>query len=343
MSPEEVAEVWDRLPRPSSVEHLEAAETADGSGVWLTLDHAGQRHLLVEVPDSTEAPPARTKGLSSSVRRHRISEKPDADFIDLTCLDEAAQETFCVVVADLVGDLAGVMPDARAAAVADTLARWRWFWGDSSSRLSEREAVGLFAELWFLDQWAGASPATIDAWGGSENTRHDFQWRDYSVEVKASSTRGEGATVHAVQHLEQLADPETGDLYLFSMRVVRDRLAANTLATLVRRCSEQLAGYPVARDSFLSKVSRLGYNPVDQTLRESSYRVVEELLFTVSDGFPRLTIETFTSGLPAGVVDVSYKIDLSACGQWLVTDRSSDWPDVALSTSGKERGLNAHE
>jgi Putative PD-(D/E)XK family member, (DUF4420) len=325
MTPEEIADGWARLPTPTTVEHLEANEASPESAVWLAVDHVGQQHLLVRVPDQTEAPPARTKGLSVSVRRHRVPGQPDADYIDLACVDDAAAETFAVVAADLVNDLHGIELDGRSATVSDTLARWRWFWGDTSSRLSEKEAVGLFAELWFLDQWAGALPETVEAWGGSDNTRHDFQWPGYSVEVKATATRGDGATIHTVQHLDQLADPETGQLYLFSMRVVRDRLAANSLAALIRRASMQLAGNPLARDSFLSKVAQRGYNPADRTLRESSYRILEERLYEVSGSFPRLTEASFPTGVPTGVVDVSYKIDMSTCEEWLAADGPSGW------------------
>lgn len=326
MTPEEIADGWAGLPTPTTIEHLEANEAGPESAIWLAVDHLGQHHLLVRVPDATEAPPSRTKGLSVSVRRHRVPGQDDADYIDLTCLDEAATDTFAVVAADLVNDLYGIELDGRSSTVADTLSRWRWFWGDTSSRLSEKEAVGLFAELWFLDQWAGAVPETVEAWGGSDNTRHDFQWHDYSVEVKATSTRSDGATIHTVQHLDQLADPETGQLYLFSMRVVRDRLAANSIAALVRRCSLQLAGNSLARDSFLSKVAQRGYNPADRTLRESSYRILEERLYEVSGTFPRLTVDSFPSGLPSGVIEVSYTIDMSTCDEWLAASGPTDWP-----------------
>lgn len=328
MTPEQVAEEWARLPTPTAVEHLEASEAVSGSRIWLSLDHAGQQHLLVQVPDSTEAPPSRSKGLTSGVRRHRILGQPDADYLDLTCLDPSAAETFAVVVAELVNDLDGVLPEQRATTVAETLARWRWFWGDTSTRLSEKAAVGLFAELWFLDQWVGVRPSTVEAWGGSDNSRHDFQWPERSVEVKATATRGDGATTHTVQHLDQLADPETGDLFLFSMRVVRDRLAANTLASLVSRCSEQLASHPVSRDAFLSKVAQLGYNPSDRTLRESSYRILEESIFEVRDDFPRLTMNSFPDGAPpTGVIEVSYRIDMSTCDYWRRDPGTLPWID----------------
>jgi hypothetical protein len=46
----------------------------------------------------------------------------------------------------------------------------------------------------------------------------------------------------------------------------------------------------------------------------------------VSGDFPRLTHLSFPTGLPAGISDVSYILDMTACQPWLVTSNSDDWP-----------------
>ena len=214
-------------------------------------------------------------------------------------------------------------------AINETLARWRWFWGIPPDRLSERDALGLFAELWFLDQWVGVSAENVEAWTRSDSARHDFQWPENSVEVKATARRGDGAVMHNIEHLDQLADPESGTLYLFSLRVVRDRLAANTLPGLVDRCFDQVRGDIASRDSFLRKVSLRGYSPTHRRLHSSPYRILEERLYEVTGSFPRLTVESFTDGLPAGIGDVSYKLDMAACGAFLRATGAEQWPPTA--------------
>jgi hypothetical protein len=326
VTPEDLLDAWASLPTPAVTGQLESFETAEHSGVWAAVDYIGSRHLLVRVPDESRAPTLSTKGLSVTVARHRIAEHDDADYVDLVCVDEATADTFATVGADIAREVEGIAAEARVNAVAQTLARWRWFWGITPDRLSERDALGLFAELWFLDQWVGVSADSVEAWTGSDSARHDFQWPQQSVEVKATARRADGAVVHNIEHLDQLADPESGTLYLFSLRVVRDRLAANTLPGLVDRCSEQLRGEAASRESFLRKVSLRGYSPTHRRLHSSPYRILEERLYEVGNAFPRLTVGSFTQGLPAGIGDVSYQLDMAACQPFLRASGPDQWP-----------------
>jgi len=322
---DELLAAWAMLPTPDGAGTLEAAEATEGLGAWLGLDHTATRHVLIEVPDGTDAPVIKTKGMAMTVARHRVRGRESADYIDIVCLDDAALDTFAVVAADICNDLEAAIPDRRVSTVAETLSRWRWFWNVGGDSLSERDALGLFAELWFLDQWVGMSPHSVDAWTGADGARHDFQWPDLSIEVKATSRRAEGAVVHTIQHLDQLADPETGTLHLFSLRVVRDRLAANTLPSLVDRCSEQLRGVASSRDAFLRKVSSRGYNPAHHRLRSTAYRILEEHLYEVVGEFPRLTALSFPGDLPAGIGDVSYRLQMAACEPWLRAQSAAEW------------------
>lgn len=326
MNPDELLDGWARLSTPRTQGQLEAIEVREAIHVWIAVDSLDARHLLVRVPEGTQVAGTTTKGMSVGVARHRIPGNDDADYIDLVCLDDDTLDTFATVAADICTDLVTSEPSVRASTIAQALARWRWFWGITADRLSERDALGLFAELWFLDQWAGVTPESVDAWAGSEGARHDFQWTERSVEVKATSRRADGAVVHTIQQLDQLADPETGVLYLFSLRVVRDRLAANTLPALVERCSEQLRATATTREAFLRKVSTRGYSPAHHQLHSTPYRILEERLYEVDDDFPRLTAASFPIGLPPGVGDVAYKLEMAACSPWLVTDRPAGWP-----------------
>lgn len=334
MNPQSLLKAWSRLATPVAAEQLEASETSAGSMVWYACDRAGDYHLLVRVPEGTVEPESTTKGLTVKVSRHRIPGWGDTDCIDLVCAEESTLNVFAAVASELIADLNGCVFEQRAAVVTATLARWRWFWDVETNGLSEEEALGLFGELWFLDQWMGVTPQNIAAWGGGDSTRHDFQWPNQSVEVKATARRGDGATIHTVQHLDQLADPESGMLYLFSLRTVRDRLASNTLASLVSRCSDQLRDAADIRDSFLRMVSRRGFSPVDISAKTIGYRTIDEQIYEVTGEFPRLSAASFAGGIPSGVVDITYKIDLSACEPWRRDRDALQW----LTEVGRDSG-----
>jgi hypothetical protein len=316
---------WRSLHTPDSAHVLEAVPIAAGQ-VWAAVDNQGRRHLLLQVPEGSDAPPTMTRGLQVTVARHQVRGAEPAVYLDLVCLSEDVAATFSAVAADIGSDAGRVPQDERLAAVTAALSRWQWFWGVEPGGLSEQEALGLFAELWFLYRWPQPSAETVDAWTGSEGARHDFQWPERSVEVKATARRAGGAVLHRIHNLDQLSDPEQGRLFLFSLRVVRDALAHNTLPDLVDRVGRCLHGDPRSHHEFARKLGLRGYSPAHRQRYETPYRVLAECLYTVDSGFPRLTADSFAAGLPTGISDVAYVLDMAVCDPWLVATGPEKWP-----------------
>lgn len=325
MTTEDLRAQWTSIAPPQARGTLEAQPLRGAGSAWLARDEAGRSHLLLEVPPGTEIETVVTRGLSVSALAHQVAGRDPADFIDLACLDEAVMETFAAVVADVADSAQAVRLDARPGAVREALARWRWFWDASQDRLSDKDALGLFAELWFLRRWLGPTPDAVKAWTASEGARHDFQATAFSVEVKVTGRRTDNAAVHHIEHLDQLADPEQGSLYLFSLRVTRDRLAANSLPALVDDISASLSDSPAANREFQEKVARRGYTAANRSRHDATWRVLGERLYQVRDDFPRLTLASFPLGLPSGVAAVSYDLDMAVCADWLIADRASSW------------------
>lgn len=328
MSAEELEEAWRSLSTPETPQQL-AATGLPGNDIWAAVDFEGQRHLLLRLPPGTEAPETATRGLRVSVARHQVAGGSPADYLDLLCLSPAASVTFTSVAADIASHAGPAAEGDRLNAVVDALARWQWFWGVEGDRLSEHDALGLFAELWFLRRWEGARALGLRGWTASSGSRHDFQWPERSVEVKAATRRADGSVHHQIQHLDQLSDPEEGQLFLFSLRVVRDELAHNTLPALIDQIEQLLAGDVVARDEFSRKLGERGYNPAYRQRHETPYRVLGEQLYRVADRFPRLTASSFPAGLPPGIGEVSYVLDMGACDEWTVASTPDEWEPSA--------------
>lgn len=324
MNAEELDATWRALRTPDNPHLLEGVDLA-GSQVWAAVDFEGRRHLLIQVPAVAEAPTTKTRGLRVTVGRHRVQGIESAQYLDLVCLSTDATTTFTAVAADIGASAGPVAQPDRVAVVAEALSRWQWFWGVEAGSLSEREALGLFAELWFLHRWAGDATSAVQAWTASAGSRHDFQWPERSVEVKATSRRVGGAVLHRIEHLDQLADPEQGNLFLFSLRVVKDQLAQNTLPSLVDHVAHNLHGNPSILDEFFRKLSQRGYSPAHRSRHEVPYRMLGEYLYFIGPGFPRLTQDSFADGLPVGITDVSYVIDMATCDLWLRAKSPNEW------------------
>jgi len=292
--------------------------------VWISKDDAGEWHLLVEVPAQT-APVTRfaSKGLEIAIRELRVGGRAPRNYLDLCCHDPLYQKTFAAVACDIAGAIQTSPEDPRNAVVR-SLERWRSFWAVDPAGLSQKEALGLFGELWFMLRWMrSVDRRSIDRWQGPLGARHDFQWQAASIEVK-TATAGSRGIIHEIASLDQLDDPETGSLYLFSLHVADDALGANTLPALVEIVFAGLAPDEDAKRLFAERLAKVGYSPGDAERYARRLRVIREELYKVDGSFPRLTRSTFLGGLPTGVEAVSYALDMAACAPWQIASGPSD-------------------
>lgn len=273
---------------------VRAPELPTMRAAYLALDSAERRHLMVRLSDDALPLAQRdTRGLEVQTERLQVGDHPESLFVDLVCLDRSHYPTFVAVAEDVLNALRRTNLPARDV-VASTLARWRAFWSVRPAGLSSEEALGLFGELWFLRRWLDASQtADIERWMATPGSRHDFQWPAASVEVKTAATAAAEGPVHRITSLDQLADPEQGRLFLFSLQVADDALATNCLAGLVVAMSETLRDNQAATERFNQKLAEYGYSPRDAGQYQRKLRVVAERLFHVQGEFPRLTRHSF--------------------------------------------------
>ncbi len=311
MTPQDLDALWAAVTPPAA-QGLNGRPLPGPQRVLVAVDHDGRRHLLIEIPVDADVPRlSATRGLDITVDQLSVGTSPAATYIDLACTDTTLIPAFAAVAVDLHAAV-GLRQRDAVGAVAATLRSWRWFWTVDDIGLSGETALGLFAELWFLERWLGL-PQGVAAWVGPTGNRHDFVTAAASVEAKGTRIRSDGAATHRIASLDQLDDPESGQLWLFSLRVVPDPLAANTLPGVVQRVIDGLGAHPDALLTLRERLAQAGWTPAHASRYQQRWRVVAEELYRVSAGFPRLTRRTFPQGLPAGVGDVTYTIDLAAC------------------------------
>ena len=128
--------------------------------------------------------------------------------------------------------------------------------------------------------------------------------------------------------------PQPGALYFFSLRLREEASATNSLVTLVDRVGEELRADAALLDRFEELLGRGGYSPAHaERYRMQTFRVVDERLYRVAAGFPRITPISFAGGVPVGVERVDYEINLEGCGDLCVARRPADLP-AALRVAG---------
>ena len=304
------ADPWDRLERavPGT---LRATPSSSNALVWYARDEYGRYHLLIQVDESEpEQELMATKGLTARTTEFSPEGGPPGLWIDVVCADSANNEAFTKLCAEIVASAKSGVGGERREAVMMILQRWRWFWSDPASSLSDAAALGLFGELWFLRHWIPVRSA-VRWWRGPLGDRHDFVHPQVSVEIKTASERSDGPPRHRITHIDQLGDPETGKLLLFSLVVVPDRLAADSLGSLVDELDTIMRDTPVER-LWRDRLSKAGWRSARADRYREPFRILSEALYVVDDAFPRILRRTFPNGEPPrGVDDIGYSIDLS--------------------------------
>lgn len=308
---------------------LRVKRVASVSGVEIVagVDSYGQRHILVKLEDEMPDPPEqRTRGLSLRVRD--LAE-PGADhgrYIDIQCHEAAGHAALGAIGNEIIESMASESHDPGAA-VTRVVSRWRRFWGQiPQSLLSVQEQIGLFAELWFLLTWLATRlplSQAVSRWRGPLGARHDFESPGISFEVKASmAVRGPSHRIHG---LTQLEPPESGSLFLFSLQVRNEDGAANSLPGIVRQGQRLAASDLAVAERLEDLLAKAGYSASHEAEYEKlRLRIIAEGLYRVSEDFPRLVRTSFPGGVPGGVDEIDYDINLGAFGHLLVASRATE-------------------
>jgi hypothetical protein len=223
-------------------------------------------------------------------------------------------EVFDTLASDVAGAIAGAADDR--AGVRTMLAHLR-VWQEFMRRhgpegLSTQEQTGLFSELFFLRRHILPHLSAADAvrvWEGPYEGLHDFAVGRVAVEIKG--TVAAAAAAFEASSLVQLDETQVGRLCLCHYSWHGGSAKGETLPELVESIRENLAAEDAtALARFNESLLRSGYLD-SQTSLYGTRRLEEarELLFEVREGFPRLRLRD----VPAGIVDGSYTVELSAC------------------------------
>lgn len=322
------AALWDQLPAqiPPYGELVAHRIHADPD-VFLATDHEAAPHLLLAVSDAAPGlDDDSSRGLRVNAHPLSVEGRPLAPFIDVISTDPAGREMFRLVTEEIVEAVRSGMPPPEA--VPATLARWRRFWaGVPEAGLTADQVRGLFGELWFLLGWLlPRDLAHIDHWRGPEGARNDFQWTGRAVESKTTnSVRGH---IHRINGIDQLVPPEGGILYVFSLRVRDEPTSNNSLVTLVERVRHELGENAALLDRLDIGLARAGYSPAHaDRYRGMRFHVIDERLYRVGEGFPRLTPTSFITGVPSGVERIDYEVNLGVADALCVARSPGEMPD----------------
>ncbi len=251
--------------------------------------------------------------------------------LELQLEEPGANDVFAALVTDVAQSTASA-PDDEAAvrSFLGRIGRWMRLLQREPQGLSTERQRGLYAELWFIRERLAVAVGldeAIHAWQGPSGASHDFQTVTGSVEVKSTATNQ--PQIVRISSERQLDETGTPALHLLHVSLDVHRDSGESLPKIVASLRSAVAGGPVAA-LFEDRLLDAGFADMHlANYAHTGYTVREANVFTITDGFPRITEHE----LPSGLGGVSYSLTIAACLPFLAD------PDAVLrSLTGLHAG-----
>lgn len=262
-------------------------------------------------------------GLSSDIQ---VPEVELGDVLDVQLLKEIGtlkiellaenySDVFYVLIDDLIdAAIKAQGAEAGGQAIMQRLRRWERLLETSLHGLSKSAQKGLFGELYVLEnisETIGISRA-IEAWLGPEAGTRDFEIDEAGIEVKTTTAKGAlSVQISSERQLELIAIKQ---LFLWCVSIEKVSRGTN-LNSAVDKIRLLIGADDSRMESFQKKLLRVGYLESDKHRYQTDYVVRDAFIYQVDNQFPSITSET----LDNCVYDVTYRIMLEGCVEWLVS------------------------
>lgn len=248
---------------------------------------------------------------------------PSGSFFAVRLRDPTCEDVFSILADDAAGRIAKATDLADSVRILlDLLHRWQLFLTAARTGLGTDAQRGLFGELHFLrSHLMPVLPriVAVAGWKASEGSHQDFQFPSVAVELKTTSAK----RPHAVRITSerQLDDTGAGILFLHTVEVDERELASSpqvgglSLVDVVGEIRKELESDARSTLIFNERLLQAGWLDSAAARYESRrWAIRRERSYRIETGFPRI-IEAM---LPPGIGDVSYALDLEACGAFLI-------------------------
>ena len=298
---------------------VEAAHPLDVFAV--VREEGGDYGILFECPVSATAP-WRLRFESEGMRLSDTREAQNGTRRIALALERADLESIFLIVAEdlIASSAAAASSDEAVEAVGVRLSAWQTCLRLRREGFGRERMLGLYGELVFLERLAvivGLDRA-IEIWRGPERGLHDFEEKQFAIEIKTSVGRHGNVRIGS---LEQLDPSALRVLVLCRVVVVPDEagLALASLVERIRKSADQ-TGRGI-RSDLDRRLLMSGYLDSDTgPTKEDRFSLTGLEAYAVRDEFPRLTRET----VGVAVVAAEYGLDLAGAQHYRVTDAALD-------------------
>lgn len=281
-----------------------------------TVSVSGARFFSMKIPFSTEIGNNHLKRFTG-VEVQILPSSDKNKELTIMLLDNDLMDIFVVFTEDIIKHIKEVSSYKEAIIIISSRIRyWKKLFGKYSNNiLSPEKQRGLFGELLFIKEMIESGndiEKTIRAWEGPSGSNQDFYHNSDAVEIKTSITN---TPVIKISNERQLDAKGLDRLFLvfYHLNQVPDK--NYSLQNLIINIQDLLKDNYELLIMFNKKLKIAGI--FEETIDEydsAGYKVIGEMFFEVSEGFPKIT----SSMVTPGVSKISYEISPESCMDYLI-------------------------
>lgn len=313
---------WNRLRKKLRDEAAEVptvpSEVETGYGpVRFAVGSLGEPRLLVPCTSGTRLAEVGAQNLKVVLTRLQL-DGASTLFVDITCLNPSLESVFAELTSEVLKRLRAGNPPPVA--VAGGIADFRNLLRDGpQATVSDEIMAGLIGELIVLRRLCAKDLNAVKTWTGPISQRHDFRRGAHAIEVK-TSMRSDRRTV-TVHGIDQLSAPSSGTLTLFHVRMER----ADSGALSVDKLVAELMSMGVDRTLLFSALRAASCeDPAAPEWNRLTFDLEGMTAYAVTSGFPAITVERFVGGVPPGLSNVRYDVNLDLAKRHLLDEAATE-------------------
>lgn len=320
-----INQIWTELENDKSFSHGLLLRRYSGSvlpDVFIALKSPEQfRCIAASISNSVAVNLASFSNLKDiSVELIPDEKKTDKYILLFKLLNNQHRDIFSVLCEDLIASISSVTNETQLVKeLLNRFEKWKSLFDRVAAQgLSPEEQRGLFGELFFLRKFLLSNSdfiAIVNSWVGSEKQIRDFQFGNWSLEVK--TTHGNNHQKVHISSERQLDITNLENLYLYHISLEVRQQSGETLNQIVDAVSEILSSDFSSLNRFRNKLLEAGYfEQHKQLYSNAGYFTRQDVFYKVENEFPRIE----ESDIRNGVGDVKYSIVVSQCSDFIRTE-----------------------
>ncbi|HLN20916.1 MAG TPA: PD-(D/E)XK motif protein [Bacteroidales bacterium] len=241
--------------------------------------------------------------------------------LNLVLVDNQFKDVFDSLIADI---LAAIINESDFKVIlrnySNRLIKWQsLFERFRQQGLTPEEQRGLYGELYFMRKFLLVNSDfnnIVISWIGPEKLVRDFQFGNWSVEVK--TTHGNNHQKVQISSERQLDTANVDNLFLNHLSLESVQHSGETLNQMIDSIYEILNIDLTALNQFRNKLTDAGFfDPHRQYYSDIGYFIRQDIFYKVEHQFPRIE----ESDIRNGVGDVKYSIIVSQCNDFIISDQ----------------------